>query len=111
MSTYNAGIVGRDILVPALEHHLRAAPGGCLGLWGMRGLGKTTLVKALCSSLQGKFPGRTCLLSFPSVEAAARGVNLEQLQLDLVSAALCMLGIQKEQRTSAEQVSYAIGAD
>ena len=96
-----AGMVGRDQLVSLLEAHLRAAPDGCLGLWGMRGLGKTTLAKALCGSLQRVFPGRTCLLTFPSIEQAARGT--QQLKQQLVDDAVRMLGIQLQPGAHPEQ--------
>ena len=47
-----AGIVGREHLVAAVDTQLQAAPHGCLGLWGMRGLGKSVLARAVCVSLQ-----------------------------------------------------------
>ena len=39
-----------------------------LGLWGMRGLGKTTLTREVCAALQHEFPGRTCHLELPNLE-------------------------------------------
>ena len=97
-------MIGRDSLVPDLEEHLRTAPGGCLGLWGLRGLGKSMLARALCSSLQREFPGRTCLISFPSLEQAARGVNMQQLKQQLIKEALAQLGVQLQPGAPAEQV-------
>ena len=105
-----AGIVGRDHLTGLLEEKLQAAPHGCLGLWGMRGLGKSTLAKALCSSLQRRFPGRTCLLSFPSLEQAAQGLDVQQLQEQLFKDALRMLSVRSQDNATAEQASLRLEA-
>ena len=53
-------------MVRATYQLLQEADGCNLGLWGMHGLGKTTLARALCASLRRKFLGRTCLLEFHS---------------------------------------------
>ena len=103
-----AGMVGEDRLVAALHQHLLQAPAGCVGLWGMRGLGKTTLARALCAALQDAH--RTCLLELPSLEQAvqsARQADSEQqmqaLLQALVETALRQLGVRPRTGVSALQ--------
>ena len=84
-----------------IEDQLRPAPGGCLGLWGMRGLGKSTLAGAVVAAMQQELPGRTCLLEFPSAAQGAP-VNIQQLRRELVLAALRALGVPLHARGKGE---------
>lgn len=89
--TSHAGMFGLDLTVPRLEAALRNAPGGALALQGMRGLGKTTLARALCASMQQSFPGRTCLIEFPTLAE-----QLSSTEWDvLLQKGLQQLGIQQ----------------
>ena len=95
-------MVGLQPLVLELEKQLQEDR--CLGLWGMRGLGKSTLATALCRAMQPRFPGQTCLVEFTSLEVAARGLDVQKLRQELVSKALLMLGITLQPHASPEQV-------
>ena len=101
-------MVGRERLVSSLRGALQAAPGGCLGLWGMRGLGKTTLCRALCAALQADFPGRTCCLEFPSLEQAASRQGVQELTDSLLDKALHQLGMQPQPGADRLKVRPAI---
>ena len=96
-----AGIAFSPERLQALEDMLQSAQGGCLGLWGMRGLGKSTLARALVARLQQHFPGRTCVLEFPVVAPGAP-VDIQQLRRELVLAALHALGVPLHARGKGE---------
>jgi ABC-type dipeptide/oligopeptide/nickel transport system ATPase subunit len=50
-----------------------------LGLYGMGGVGKTTLCKALCSYFQGEFCGRVCHVELTSDQGHERLASAERL--------------------------------
>ena len=55
-----------------------------LGLYGMGGVGKTTLCKAMCAFYQGEFGGRVCYVELPSDQASehvARDERVARLKL------------------------------
>ena len=93
-----AGMVGQQRLVDQLEQSLRAASAqGCwLGLHGIRGLGKTTVAKALCARLEhGPFPTRTCLLEFPTLETADEAFTYK-MKRDMVEDAQAQFGLERD---------------
>ena len=101
------GIVGKEYQVRALQQALQAAPGGCLGMWGIRGLGKTTLARALCASMQRSSP-RICFIQFPSLEEPVQPAAV--LSRRLMKEALRQLGrtVQRDAHTEASAPAAAI---
>ena len=103
-----AGMVARERLVTELERRLRSAPLGGLGLYSLRGMGKTTLARALCNSVQHAFPGRTCLVLFPSLEQQKEdkraNPDLAACKRELLQQALRHLGV----RLDSQQVSCCV---
>ena len=91
-------MVGYLRLSAELTQLLRGAPGGCLGLHGGAGLGKSTLARALCAYLQESF-ARICLLSCIGPEQQAAG------HPGIIQQALRQLGARQLPGTSREQVS------
>ncbi|KAG0586223.1 hypothetical protein KC19_2G073400 [Ceratodon purpureus] len=51
-----------------------------LGLYGMGGVGKTTLCKAMCNYSQGEFGDRVCYVELPSEQGIARKDRLARLK-------------------------------
>lgn len=76
----------------ALEKAVYAAPGGVLALQGMRGMGKTTLARALCASMQHSFPGCTCLIELPTLDMEPSDLQKEQLVKEATGQAARQLG-------------------
>ena len=95
-------------LVLDLEKALRTAPNRRLGLWGMPGLGKSTLARALCASLQLEFLGRTCLLEFPATESLTSDPDQAELQERLADSALRQLGIRTRAPAPRQRVSFHV---
>ena len=93
-------MVGQERMIPALATALRAALGGVLALHGLPGLGKTTLAEALCASMQRSFPGRVCLIKFPTLDSAQPMTERE----DLLERGLEQLGGQRGCPTWLEEV-------
>ena len=58
-----------------------------LGLWGMGGIGKTTLAAQIFNSLQPGFQGRACFLGNVRNEAGRAG-GLLKLQRELLQRAV-----------------------
>ena len=102
---YGAGHVGHERLVPILEAQLRGAATGCLALTGMRGLGKTTLSRALCQSMQRSFPGRACYLELPSTLPPEGTGGLRE---QLISRALYLLGIYPQPGANPGKASHHV---
>lgn len=88
------GMVARERTVANLEAALRAAPHGMLAMHGMRGLGKTTLARALCASMQRSFPGRTCLIELPTLDEEPSKEEAQQLSDKMAVLAAAQIGVE-----------------
>lgn len=55
----------------------------CLGLYGMGGVGKSTLCKAMQSYFQGEFGGRVCRVELGSTETKARLKRIKHVVVSL----------------------------
>ena len=97
-------MVGQERMVPALEQALRKAPEGMLAVHGMRGTGKTTLAQALCAWMQRSFPGRTCLIEFPTLDKKLSDTEAAQLLWTKVQ----QLGVQPLGSSTLPNVSTCL---
>jgi ABC-type multidrug transport system ATPase subunit len=63
--------------------HLHDCKANVVGIYGVGGIGKTTLCKILCNELSGKYKGRTCHVELKSSYSSWKEL-LQKILIELI---------------------------